>query len=322
VSGGAPGIRVVATLGDPRGIGPEVIVKAARALRRERPEAEIFLLGDAGSLDALGNEFDGQAVGDFDGSLDSAGTISLEAIREGVERIRRRQGTVLVTGPVHKPALRAAGSHFPGQTELLQELAGASRVGMLMHADTSRAGAPLRILLATTHLPLRDVPERLTPTLLEVQILLFHESLRDRWRIPAPRLVLCALNPHASDGGLFGDEEARILTPAVEAARARGVEVTGPLPADTAFLTLLDRTADGVVVPYHDVGMAVFKTLAFGHGVNVTLGLPFVRTSPDHGTAFDLVGTGRADPSSALEAFRLAARLASAFTGDAPEPLF
>jgi 4-hydroxythreonine-4-phosphate dehydrogenase len=181
---------------------------------------------------------------------------------------------------------------------------------MLMHAETSRSQTPLRILLATTHLPLRDVPQHLTPQLIEDQILLLDASLRDRWGMDHPRIVLCALNPHASDGGLFGDEEARILTPAIETARAQGANARGPLSADTAFLTLLDGTADAVVAPYHDVGMAVFKTLTFGAGVNVTLGLPFVRTSPDHGTAFDLVGTGRADPASALEAFRLAARLA------------
>jgi len=289
-----------------------VISSAARSLLREHPDSEVVLLGDRAALQALGDEFETCAVGTFDGSVRSAGEISLDAIRTGVEMIRRREATALVTGPVHKPALHAGGVSFPGQTELLQQLTGSRRVGMLMHADSSRAGSPLRILLATTHLALKDVPELLTPKLLEEQIVLLSESLRDRWRIPTPRIVLCALNPHASDDGLFGDEEARVLGPAVEAARARGVEARGPLPADTAFLTLLDRTADAVVVPYHDVGMAVFKTLAFGSGVNVTLGLPFIRTSPDHGTAFDLVGTGKADASSSLEAFRLAARLASA----------
>jgi 4-hydroxythreonine-4-phosphate dehydrogenase len=182
---------------------------------------------------------------------------------------------------------------------------------MLMHAETSLGEAPLRILLATTHLPLREVPSHLTVELLETQIELLDESLRARWGIESPGIVLCGLNPHASDGGLFGDEESRILAPAVESSRSKGIQVRGPLPADTAFLTLLDRSADAVVVPYHDVGMAVFKTLAFGRGVNVTLGLPFVRTSPDHGTAFDIAGTGTADPGSSLEAFRLAARLAA-----------
>jgi 4-hydroxy-L-threonine phosphate dehydrogenase PdxA len=184
-------------------------------------------------------------------------------------------------------------------------------VGMLMCAETTRLDAPLRVLLATTHLPLRQVPEVLTSELLEEQGALLAESLSEGWGIEEPRIALCALNPHASDGGLFGDEEARVLAPALEGLRNRGVAAEGPFPADTVFLRVLDGEFDAVVVPYHDVGMAVFKTLAFGRGVNVTLGLPFVRTSPDHGTAFDLAGTGRADPGSAVEALELAVRVGS-----------
>jgi 4-hydroxythreonine-4-phosphate dehydrogenase len=162
----------------------------------------------------------------------------------------------------------------------------------------------------TTHLPLREVPGALSGERVIAQITLLHESLQGGWQIPTPRIALCALNPHASDGGLFGDEEERVLRPAVEVLRRSGVEVTDPLPADTVFLRMTAGEVDAVAVPYHDVGMAVFKTLAFGKGVNVTLGLPFPRTSPDHGTAFDLAGKGQADSSSALEALRLAARLA------------
>jgi 4-hydroxythreonine-4-phosphate dehydrogenase len=139
---------------------------------------------------------------------------------------------------------------------------------------------------------------------------LLDRALRADWGLAAPRLALCALNPHASDGGLFGDEEARVLRPALEAARADGVDVAGPLPADTVFSRALAGEFDAVVAPYHDVGMAAFKTVTFGAGVNVTLGLPFVRTSPDHGTAFDIAGTGRADASSTTEALRLAHTLA------------
>jgi 4-hydroxythreonine-4-phosphate dehydrogenase len=151
-----------------------------------------------------------------------------------------------------------------------------------------------------------------TAPLLVEQGTLAHEALRRDWQIPVPRLALCALNPHASDGGLFGDEEARTLSPAVATLGARGVRVDGPLPADTVFGRALAGEYDAVIAPYHDVGMAAFKTVSFGSGVNVTLGLPFVRTSPDHGTAFDIVGTGRADDSSMLEALELAARLAHA----------
>jgi 4-hydroxythreonine-4-phosphate dehydrogenase len=148
--------------------------------------------------------------------------------------------------------------------------------------------------------------------LLVEQASLLAEALVTDWRIVRPRLGLCALNPHASDGGLFGDEEARVFEPAVARLRSRGVEISGPLPADTVFAKALAGELDAVVAPYHDVGMAAFKTVSFGSGVNVTLGLPFVRTSPDHGTAFDIAGTGRADESSMLEAIRLAAQLAHA----------
>jgi 4-hydroxythreonine-4-phosphate dehydrogenase len=294
-----------------------VVFQATQRFREERPDAEVLLLGAEESLRGAPPGFETLSVGSFDGTLASAGQISVAAIRRGVEVALSGQAAGLVTGPVHKPALHAAGERLPGQTELLQALTGAASVGMLMCAERTRLGPPLRILLATTHLPLREVPDRLTIELIESQIRLLHEELRSGWGIAAPRIVVCALNPHASDGGLFGDEEARLFTPAIARARAAGIEVAGPLPADTAFLTMTEaavearteRRADAIVSPYHDVGMAVFKTLAFGKGVNVTLGLPFPRTSPDHGTAFDLAGTGRADSSSTLEAFRLAARI-------------
>lgn len=297
------------TLGDPRGIGPEVMTEAVRRFRRERPEADVLLLGDSEGLATHPAGAATESVGDFDGTEPSAGVVSLAALRRGVTLAEAGEVAAIVTGPVHKPALRAAGAKVPGQTELFQEWTGAPTVGMLMHAESTRAGGPLRILLATTHLALRDVPRALTAELLIEQLRLLDQSLRERWKIDAPQITLCALNPHASDGGLFGDEEARVFRPALEIVRGEGMAVRGPLPADTAFLTMVTGDADAIVVPYHDVGMAVFKTLAFGQGVNVTLGLPFVRTSPDHGTAFDLVGTGGADPSSALEALRLAARL-------------
>jgi len=154
------------------------------------------------------------------------------------------------------------------------------------------------------------VPAALDAALLVDQTLLLERALRRSWRIASPRIALCAFNPHASDGGLFGDEEARVYAPAIRRLRAQEVGVDGPLPADTVFRRALDGAFDAVVAPYHDVGMAAFKTASFGTGVNVTLGLPFVRTSPDHGTAFDLAGSGEADPSSMREALRLAVHLA------------
>lgn len=248
-------------------------------------------------------------TGSFDGSERSAGLVSLAALEAGVRYCLSGRARGLVTAPVQKPALHAAGRDVPGQTELLQSLTGAPDVGMLMAAESSRLGVPIRILLATTHLPLRAVPDAVTTDRIVRQARLLDQALRTGWQMERPRLALCGLNPHASDSGLFGDEEARVLEPAVRQLRNEGIEIAGPLPADTVFLRLLDRRADAIVAPYHDVGMAVFKTLAFGHGVNTTLGLPFIRTSPDHGTAFDRAGTGTADPASTLAALRLAARM-------------
>lgn len=305
-------MRLAVTLGDPRGIGPEVMGHAVRTFLEEDTAAEAVLLGDPAGFDGMeGPRVHLEGTGAFDGTPASAGAVALLAIEQAVELVGSGSAGALVTGPIHKPALHAAGREVPGQTELLQELTGAARVGMLMHARTTRLGPePLRVLLVTTHLPLRDVPARLTERLLEGQLRLLDDTLRASWRMDAPRIGLCGLNPHASDEGLFGDEEERVMAPVVERLRREGREVTGPWPADTIFLRAASGELDAVAAPYHDVGMAVFKTLAFGRGVNTTLGLPFPRTSPDHGTGFDLVGTGRADPGSCLEALRLAARLA------------
>lgn len=304
-------IRLAVTLGDPRGIGPEVLPAAVRHFLEDEAQVDIVVLGDEESVSRAPGDLLKHAVGVFSGSLESAGLISLDAIAEGVRMALRGEVDALVTGPVHKPALHAAGVRHPGQTELLRELTEAPSVGMLMHADSTRLGGPLRVLLATTHLPLREVPSHLTRARVEEQLSLLWHSLRADWGIATPRIAICALNPHASDGGLFGDEEETILVPAIQALREIGADLSEPLPADTVFLRMIEGLADAVVAPYHDVGMAVFKTLAFGRGVNVTLGLPFPRTSPDHGTAFDRVGTGTADHASFLEALRLASRLSS-----------
>lgn len=305
-AGGVPATRLAVTLGDPRGIGIEVTRKAVAALEHGA-SVELRFIGAGGISEHLE-----EAAGDTGASLDdrAAGRIAAHAIEAAVRLALDGEADAVVTAPIHKPALRAAGYDEPGHTELLQRLTGAARVGMLMAAEHTRLGAPLRVLLATTHVALRDVPDLVTAELLESQARLLHGALRDRWGIQEPRIALCALNPHASDGGLFGDEEARVFAPATARLRERGLSVEGPLPADTVFARALGGAFDAVVAPYHDVGMAAFKTVSFGAGVNVTLGLPFPRTSPDHGTAFDLVGQDRADPTSMLEAVRLAARLA------------
>lgn len=252
-----------------------------------------------------------QDVGDWDGSEASAGGVAGAAVTAAVRHALEGAVRAVVTAPIHKPALAAAGIEARGHTELLRDLTRAPAVGMLMVAERTRFGCPLRVLLATTHHPLRAVPLLVTTDLLIQQTELLADGLRLDWRIKEPRVALCALNPHASDTGLFGDEEARVYAPALAHLRTRGVAVTGPFPADTVFRRALAGEADAVLAPYHDVGMAVFKTVAFGDGVNVTLGLPFIRTSPDHGTAFDIAGTGRADASSMLAALRLARRLAA-----------
>jgi len=278
-----------------------------RRFRAERPDVALVLLGTAAQDPGLADYTD---VGPWDGSEAGAGRVAAAAIRAAVELALAGEVRGVVTAPIHKPALTAAGIPATGHTELLRDLAGTPAVGMLMAAEETRLGGPLRVLLATTHHALRAVPGLVTTELLVEQTRLLREGLRADWRIEEPMIALCALNPHASDEGLFGDEEARVYAPALARLRAEGALVTGPHPADTVFRRALDSEVDAVVAPYHDVGMAAFKTVAFGGGVNVTLGLPFVRTSPDHGTAFDIAGTGRADPSSMLEALRLAARLA------------
>jgi 4-hydroxythreonine-4-phosphate dehydrogenase len=179
-----------------------------------------------------------------------------------------------------------------------------------MCAERTDLGGALRVVLATTHLPLRDVPAAFTADLLVRQARTTAAALRSDWGIERPRLALCAFNPHASDGGLFGNEEAEIYEPARAVLLEDDLDVTGPVPADTVFVRALRGEFDAVVAPYHDVGMAAFKTAAFGWGVNVTLGLPFVRTSPDHGTALDIAGLGQADAASMIEAVQLAQRFA------------
>lgn len=300
---------IALTLGDPRGIGPELAPLAVRTFLDEHPDSSVLAVGHDHRLPS---DLPLRVVDRFDGSEASAGRVSARALEEAVRMATAGEVAAVVTGPVSKPTLRSAGWLVPGQTEMLQELSGAATVGMLMAAESTRIGGPLRVLLATTHMPLRAVADRVTVELIETQTRLLVTALREGWGIADPRVAVCALNPHASDNGLFGDEERRVLEPAVTGLGAEGLSVFGPFSADTVFRRALDGEFDAVVAPYHDVGMAAFKTASFGSGVNVTLGLPFVRTSPDHGTAFDIVGTGAADPSSTVAALRLAHRLAQA----------
>ncbi|MEE2669150.1 MAG: 4-hydroxythreonine-4-phosphate dehydrogenase PdxA [Gemmatimonadota bacterium] len=295
------------TLGDPRGIGPEIVSRAVRLVEAEQGPLDLIVLGPEG----YGQDFPRyEAVQSFEGSEVSAGLVAACSIERAVALAL--EGTVgsIVTAPIHKPALRSAGFSDPGHTEMLKRLTGSSETGMLMAAEKTDFGAPLRVLLATTHVALNRVPDLLNKDLIVSQAKLLNLSLMVEWNIRKPRIALCAVNPHASDEGLFGDEESRVLLPAIEELRDAQIEAEGPIPADTVFRRALKGEFDAVIAPYHDVGIAPFKTVTFGKGVNVTLGLPFIRTSPDHGTAFDLVGTGWADPSSMMEAIRMASYLA------------
>lgn len=206
----------------------------------------------------------------------------------------------MVTAPVHKGVINEAGVPFTGHTEYLAERTGTPRVVMML------AGGGMRVALVTTHLPLREVADAITGALLDEVITILHADLVGKFGIPAPRILVAGLNPHAGEGGHMGREEIDIIEPALAALRARGIDLTGPLPADTLFNPDKLAHCDAVLVMYHDQGLPVLKHASFGHGINITLGLPIVRTSVDHGTALDLAGSGRADPGSLYAALALA----------------
>ena len=228
-----------------------------------------------------------------------AGALAGRAITRAVELVREGRVQGIVTAPIDKAALLAGGYDFPGHTEMLEALAGTPTVMML-------ASDRLRVVLATTHIALRDVHAALTRERLERTVRITREGLRAGFGIAAPRIALCALNPHAGDHGRFGREDDELLAPV---AQATGI--AGPFPADTVFVRAMRGEFDCVIAPYHDVGMTAIKVASFGAGVNVTLGLPFVRTSPDHGTALDIAGRGRASATSFVAAVRVAVSLLS-----------
>ena len=295
--------RLAVTLGDPRGIGPEIV----RAALATPLDAEITVVGPE-DLIADFPVTRKVGVGRWEGGVGErpedrarvmkAGKLAGHAIEAAAKLVRDRAVDGIVTAPIEKRACHLAGFTYPGHTEWLGALAGGAETVMMLVSDR------LRVVLVTTHLPLRDVPIVLTTDKVVRTGKITAAALRDRFGIAVPRLALCALNPHAGEGGLFGDEEERILRPA-----AAQLGAVGPLPADTVFVRAMAGEFDVVLAPYHDVGMTAIKVASFGEAVNVTLGLPFVRTSPDHGTAFDIAGTGRADPASMRRALELAVTL-------------
>lgn len=313
---------IALTVGEPAGIGPEIAVKAWNALR---DDLTFFLIGDPAHLPdgACWAEIDdpGQARAAMTrglpvlrhgfpgparpGAPDPAQAQSvIDVIARGVSLVRSGAASALCTCPIHKKALiDGAGFAYPGHTEFLAALAGVDRVVMMLASDA------LRVVPVTIHIPVAQVPAALTPDLLEHTIRITHAGLIRDFAIPAPRLAVAGLNPHAGEVGAMGSEDAAIIAPVIGRLAAEGLNITGPRSADTMFHAAARAQYDTAIAMYHDQALIPIKTLDFDRGVNVTLGLPFIRTSPDHGTAFDIAGRGTANPSSLIEALKLAAEM-------------
>jgi len=284
--------RVAITVGDPAGIGPEVAAKAA-ADRRVVQVCEPILYAPPAR--------DSFAAGELSGA---AGRAAYDSIVRAVADARAGAVDAIATAPVNKEAFRLGGLSWHGHTDLLAHLTGSAHVAMMFYSEA------LRVVLATVHIALADVPRALTRESLEATIALTAREL-PRFGIARPRIAVAGLNPHAGEHGLFGQEEQLAIRPAIEACRARGIDVQGPFPGDTIFVRARRGDFDVVVACYHDQGLIPVKLVAFGQAVNVTLGLPIIRTSVDHGTAFDIAGKGVADAESMIAAVLLAAKLAN-----------
>ncbi len=317
-------MTIAVSCGEPAGIGPEVAAKAWALLRADLP---MLWIGDprhlpagtpwqaveepadaavvcAEALPVLVRDFGPSVTPGAAHPAHAQGVI--DAISTGVDLVRSGACTAICTAPIHKKALAdGAGFAYPGHTEFLAALAGVDRVVMMLACDL------LRVVPATIHIPLAEVPQALTARLLTDTILITHAALRRDFGIDRPRIAVAGLNPHAGEGGKMGLEEIEMMGPVLDALRAEGIDLSGPLPADTMFHAGARARYDVAVCTYHDQALIPIKTLDFAGGVNVTLGLPFVRTSPDHGTAFDIAGKGVADPTSMIAALRMADRMVS-----------
>ena len=324
------------SLGDVTGIGPEVALKAVAA-ESQNDDSKYLFIGDENTLSRLNKKlllnlplekFSNYTMAgkfsvaqslttplpeDVPTGSEIAANTSIAWLFDGARRCLRGELDALVTAPVNKEAIiraghQYAGKNFVGQTEFLSELAVAKRTAMML-LGTDAAGRWLRVALATVHISIKSVPEKLTAEKIMLAIELAAQACRDLG-LPRAKIAVCGLNPHAGEGGEFGEEEIKIISPTVLAAQKRGFDVTGPLSGDTVFHYALRGDFDAVVAMYHDQGLAPLKAVAFDTGVNWTLGLPFIRTSPDHGTAYDIAGKGIANPSSMVAAIRLAKQLA------------
>ncbi|MEQ1795608.1 MAG: 4-hydroxythreonine-4-phosphate dehydrogenase PdxA [Nitrospira sp.] len=320
------------TMGDPAGIGPEVIAKALAGREVQRlclplvigsvpvMERAIKALGLKLHVVPVHGHDPVSLKGNMVAVLDpmetplkkfkpgvaaaETGAASVEFIKKAVHLAEIGCIDGIVTAPINKEAINMSGCHYPGHTELLADLTNAKESGMMI------VGGPLRIMFVTTHVAIKDLSKLLTQAKIEKAIRLAHQALTKLYGIKKPRIGVAALNPHAGEHGLFGNEEARMILPAARAAQAQGILASDPQPADTLFGKAVKGQYDGIVAMYHDQGLIPLKLVAFGTCVNLTVGLPIIRTSVDHGTAFDIVGKGVADPGSLLEAIKLASRIA------------
>ncbi|MDX5383541.1 MAG: 4-hydroxythreonine-4-phosphate dehydrogenase PdxA [Rhodobacterales bacterium] len=316
---------IALSCGEPAGIGPEIAAGAWQALKGSLP---FFWIGDprhlpagtplqiietpaqaltvsATALPVLALPFAAPATPGQPDPANAQGVI--DAIARGVELVQSGAAAAICTAPIHKKALKdGAGFAYPGHTEYLAALAGIERVVMMLACDA------LRVVPTTIHIPLAEVPQALTAALLTDTILITHAALRRDFGLAAPRLAVAGLNPHAGEGGAMGHEEIEMIIPVLEALRAEGIDIAGPMSADTMFHAGARARYDAAICMYHDQALIPIKTLDFAGGVNVTLGLPFIRTSPDHGTAFDIAGRGIADPSSLIAALKMADVMARA----------
>jgi 4-hydroxythreonine-4-phosphate dehydrogenase len=319
------------SLGDVTGVGPEVALKAVAA-EAAADDSKYLFIGDERILARWNHRLalnlplqpftHGATAGRFftvDPAREAlpetlpvgapaAARASVAWLADGGARCLRGELDALITAPVNKESIIRSGQKFIGQTEFLSELAGAKRTAMML-LGTDERGRWLRVALATVHIAIKAVPERLTAEKILLAIELAADSCR-RLGLPRARVAVAGLNPHAGEGGEFGDEEITTISPTVAAARQRGLDVVGPLSGDTVFHYALKGEFDAVVAMYHDQGLAPLKAVAFDSGINWTLGLPFIRTSPDHGTAYDIAGKGVANPGSMIAAIRLAKQLA------------
>jgi 4-hydroxythreonine-4-phosphate dehydrogenase len=327
--------RIAITAGEPAGIGPDLIAAIAQTviqhelvvvadgnLLEQRAQQlgipiklnpvqidDAVKINPAGQVSLLHCPMDTPAVA---GQLDCANAeYVLETLRVAANGCTKGQFAAMVTAPVNKAVINDAGIPFSGHTEFLEQLTGTDKVVMLLAAQKTPTSPALRVALATTHLPVSAISQAINSDSLQQVLEIFHQALQTQFGIADPHILVAGLNPHAGEGGHLGREEIEVINPVLDQLRLRGMHLTGPLPADTLFTPPYLEKADGVLAMYHDQGLPVLKYLGFGRAVNITLGLPIIRTSVDHGTALDLAGTGKADAGSLMAALEQAIEMAA-----------